>query len=310
MTTTHAEVEKIIRKIAQDNRSGATTLTQLALNSFERLVDLTKPNESLPIVTNKVKKVGTRLLQAKPIMGSIFNLSNSVIMKSGKATSASKLLESIKETTTTFHSQLAKSNQQISKRASALIEDNCCVTTISYSMTVLEALKKAEQEGKDFEVICPESRPIKEGIELAFELNKNGISVTVVADCLAPTLLKETDLVLVGGDALSYGGLVNKAGTYMLAKISQDTKTKVIALLSTQKFMPIEEISKFIPEEDPSELLEDSKSGVKALNRYFDVTPFDLIDQVITEEGILSPVELDAKLGEMVVDETLIELFK
>lgn len=305
MIIDNSEVEKLIKKIAQDNRSGATALTELATKAFDKLAEHTDPKEELSALRETVLQVGTKLLQAKPIMGSIFNLASAIITRSRKAHSSSQLLEIIMETTDNFRSILKASHRKIAQQAASQIENKYRVMTISYSSLVLEALKKAKQEGKEFEVICPESRPIQEGIEFADELTDLGISTTVVVDCLAPTLLGETDLVLIGGDALSYSGLVNKAGTYMLAEISQVTKTKVVALLSTQKFIPINQISKLIGKEDPSEIVENPPSGVNVLNRYFDVTPLNLISQVITEKGRLSSDKLTQRLDEIEIDEKL-----
>ncbi len=305
MPINHPQVQKLIKRIAQDNRSGATSLTQMAADLFKKFTWLADPDAELTALQEKAIQLGVKLVKAKPIMGSIFNLSNTVIGECRQAGSPGDLIESIRNTADQFSLDLSKSTRLIVKRTSSYIPDKSQIMTISYSSTVLEALKKANQEGKTFKVICPESRPIREGVELAATLADLGIPATVVADCLAPTLLKETELILAGGDGLTYQGLVNKAGTYMLAKTSRQTDTPMIALLSTHKFMPVKKISRLIPEEDPSEIMANPPPGVEVINRYFDITPLELVDQVITEEGVFSSQKLAHRLDEMKIDERL-----
>jgi translation initiation factor 2B subunit (eIF-2B alpha/beta/delta family) len=163
--------------------------------------------------------------------------------------------------------------------------------TISKSSTVYESLKRAKRQGKRFSVVCPESRPLNEGVGFARELGKLGVSVTLCADALAPSLVDECDLMLIGGDALASEGLVNKIGTYPLALAARRVGVPFIALISTQKHLGHFD-SRWIAEMDPKELFSEPIENIRVCNRYFDLTPLDLITRIVTERGIYSIQEI------------------
>ena len=61
-----------------------------------------------------------------------------------------------------------------------------------------------------------------------------------------------------------------------------------------------------IEEKDAKEILEDS-GNIKIRNIYFDITPFDFIKGIITEDGIIDQNEVQDKLEEMEVCRALID---
>jgi translation initiation factor 2B subunit (eIF-2B alpha/beta/delta family) len=126
--------------------------------------------------------------------------------------------------------------------------------------------------------------------------------VTLIADALAPSLVGEVDLVMVGGDALSPQGLINKIGTYGIALAAQRFNIKFLALLGTEKFIPF--LVKSIPQMDPAELLPNPQK-INVCNRYFELTPLDLIWGVICENGIIGGKQISKQLPQLQVHEAL-----
>jgi len=169
------------------------------------------------------------------------------------------------------------------------------ILTISHSSIVLQTCETAKREGKAFSVICPESRPLCEGVTLARALSRLRLPVTVCADALAPTLVSECDLVLVGGDALAPEGLVNKIGTYPLALASREAQVPFIVLISSQKFLSHFD-GHWIPKSDPRELRSEPMGNVSVMNRYFDITPLKFISQAVTEDGVYPHKEIEAMI--------------
>lgn len=173
--------------------------------------------------------------------------------------------------------------------------------------TALGVVRSAVEAGRRVAVIADETRPFLQGARLtAWELAKDGIPVTLIADVAAASLLraKEIDLVVVGADRIAANGdVANKIGTYPLALMAREhgVPFHVAAPLSTVDMalahgglIPIEE-------RGPEEVLavfgmSIAPVGVSARNPAFDVTPAALVSSIITEAGVLrAPYESSLK---------------
>ncbi len=166
--------------------------------------------------------------------------------------------------------------------------------------TALGVVRAAVEEGKKISVIADETRPYLQGSRLtAWELQKDGIPVTVIADNMAGSLLArgEVDLVVVGADRIARNGdVANKIGTYPLAVLARrhGVPFYVAAPLSTfdaacpsGDMIPIEERSA-----DEVTHLGGARlapEGVSARNPAFDVTPAAFVTAIVTEAGIVRP---------------------
>jgi methylthioribose-1-phosphate isomerase len=84
----------------------------------------------------------------------------------------------------------------------------------------------AREQGKKFDVIADETRPVLQGARLtAWELMQEGIPVTLITDNTAGALMKrgEIDLAIVGTDrTVKNGDVANKIGTYTVAVLCKE----------------------------------------------------------------------------------------
>lgn len=146
-------------------------------------------------------------------------------------------------------------------------------------------------------VFVGETRPVLQGARLtAWELQRLGIPLTVVADVLAATLLAEgsVDCVVVGADRIAANGdVANKVGTYPLAVVAARHGVPFYVAAPTSTVDPGCPTGADIPvERRPAEEvlafagLPTAPAGVAADNRAFDVTPAALVTAVVTEAGV------------------------
>ncbi len=164
--------------------------------------------------------------------------------------------------------------------------------------TALGVIYAAWETGKQFQVFADETRPLLQGARLtSWELVREKIPVTVIADNMAGWLMKkgEINLVIVGADRIAANGdTANKIGTYSLAALAKchgvpfyvaaPTSTLDLSIKSG-KDIPIEERSgREITHLRGRPIV---PSGVKTFNPAFDVTPHSLIHGFITEKGII-----------------------
>jgi len=181
--------------------------------------------------------------------------------------------------------------------------------------TVTAPMLFARDEGRHFHVYVDETRPVLQGARLTtWELQQEGIPVTLITDSSAGALMKkgEVDLVIVGTDRMARNGdIANKIGTYSLAVLAKEhgipfyvaaPLSSIDISIPSGDMIPIEE-------RDPSEVTSVSgkvvleghtvwgtiriaPEGVGVRNMAFDVTPHRYITAIITERGIFRPSEI------------------
>lgn len=140
------------------------------------------------------------------------------------------------------------------------------VLTHSASATVHEALVHTPP----VLVYCTVSAPLGEGRAFAESLREAGLSVELVEDERAPEVLEGVSLLLLGADTVYRDGTVcNKAGTRRLAESASTHGVRTLVACEVIKLSPVEAV-------DAPELADEWD---------FDLTPPELIDGIVTEEG-------------------------
>jgi methylthioribose-1-phosphate isomerase len=170
--------------------------------------------------------------------------------------------------------------------------------------TALGIIRSAVEAGKHIEVFADETRPFLQGARLtAWELQQDGIPVTLIADSAAASMMSRSriDAVIVGADRVAANGdVANKIGTYGLAVVARRHAipfyvacpvSTIDLTIATGAGIPIEERSseevtgyrgnRWAPE------------GVAVENPVFDVTPAELVTALITEHGVIREPDTD-----------------
>jgi methylthioribose-1-phosphate isomerase len=166
--------------------------------------------------------------------------------------------------------------------------------------TALGVVRAAHEAGKKIQVFADETRPFLQGSRLtAWELHKDRIPVTVIADNMAATVLsqKKIDCVVVGTDRTAANGdVANKIGTYPLAVMARrhGVPFYVAAPLSSIDLDCPDGAAIPIEERSGTELTEFRgkrivPKGVRTFNPAFDITPAELVTAIITERGVAYP---------------------
>jgi methylthioribose-1-phosphate isomerase len=199
-------------------------------------------------------------------------------------------------------------NRALGRHGAALLGDPTAVlthcnagalATAGYG-TALGVVRAAREAGKRITVFADETRPFLQGSRLtAWELRKDRIPVTIIADDMAATVLRSgrVDCVIVGTDRTAANGdVANKIGTYPLAAMARrhGVPFYVAAPLSSIDLncesgdaIPIEERSGRELTEFAGKQI--APKGVATFNPAFDVTPADLVTAIITERGVAYP---------------------
>jgi len=164
--------------------------------------------------------------------------------------------------------------------------------------TALGVFRAAREAGKDVKIYADETRPRLQGALLtAFELFEDGFDVTVICDSMAAFLMsrQKIDAVITGADRIAMNGdAANKIGTYSLAIAAKELKVPFYIAAPTSTIdincpsgmnIPIEErCGNEIRRVSGAQIIPER---IKVWNPAFDVTPWQLIDGIITEAGII-----------------------
>jgi methylthioribose-1-phosphate isomerase len=164
--------------------------------------------------------------------------------------------------------------------------------------TALGVIRAGAVAGRISKVYADETRPWLQGARLtAWELVKEGIGVTLIADSAAALLMQRgaVQWVIVGADRIAANGdTANKIGTYALAVLARAHGVKFMVVAPTSTVDPATASGDGVPIEqrDAGEVLSFAgrrvaAPGAQAENPVFDVTPARLIDALVTERGAL-----------------------
>ncbi len=166
--------------------------------------------------------------------------------------------------------------------------------------TAVGVVFAAKESGKTISVFADETRPLLQGSRLtAWELQNQGIEVTVICDSAAASIMSQgkVDAVITGADRIAANGdVANKIGTYPLAVLANRHGVPFYVAAPGSTFDAATKTGDDIAIElrDPHEVHEfhggrATPEGVGAWNPAFDVTPNDLISAIITEHGVVRP---------------------
>jgi methylthioribose-1-phosphate isomerase len=167
--------------------------------------------------------------------------------------------------------------------------------------TALAVLYAAAEQGKPFAVYVDETRPLLQGARLtAWELRQRGLDVTLICDNMAAQVMKEgrVQLVIVGADRIAANGdTANKIGTYGVALLAKAHGIPFYVAAPSSTFdLSLPDGSAIpIEQRDPAEVThgfgrQTAPEGVRVYNPAFDVTPASLITGIVTERGVIRPV--------------------
>ncbi len=190
---------------------------------------------------------------------------------------------------------LESSRMKFTNYGKRIIKNNQVIFTHCHSSSVIRILKEAKKQGKKFEVINTETRPLYQGRKTAEELSNAGIKVTNIVDSAAGDALtkggkiKKADLMIIGCDAiLSDGSIINKIGSGMFAELAYMHKIPVYAAGNSWKFSSG---NVKIEERNFREIWKNASKRIKIKNPAFEKIDKKYITGIISELGILTPDE-------------------
>jgi len=216
-----------------------------------------------------------------------------------------KILDALEAEAQLIHQQDIAINQTMGKLGAQLIEQGSAVLTHCNAGalatggygTALGVIRSAYASGNITQVYADETRPWLQGSRLtAWELERDNIPVTLLADSAAAYLMQQNKIswVIVGADRVAANGdIANKIGTYSVAVNARHHGIRFMVVAPTSTIDLNTSTGADIPIEQrgSDELLQFSGKRIAAdcdaWNPVFDITPANLIDVLVTENGVV-----------------------
>ena len=266
----------------------------------------------LPTFRSRLDKVTDYLASSRPTAVNLFWALNRMKAKAESlyaTNSVSEIWDTLFAEAKAIHEEDRHICRSIGRFGQELVKDGSTwlthcnaggLATADYG-TALAVFFAASEAGKKIQVYADETRPLLQGARLtAWELMQRGIDVTLICDSMAALVMRQgkIDGVVVGADRIAANGdTANKVGTYGVAVAAKahGIPFYVAAPVSTFDLSLAAGNAIPIEERGADEICDGfgkrtAPEGCKVYNPAFDVTPAELIAGIITERGIISPL--------------------
>jgi len=285
----HATAERIRKLEVQ----GARNIAIAAIEAIEEMAGKTKTKTREEFM-NELVEARDILFASRPTEPLMRNALRWVIssVESSERKKANDLARVVSSCSCEFLRSLEESRECIAEIGAKRILDGMVIFTHCHSSTVTNMLSKAKQNGKKFEVICTETRPVFQGRITAKEMLELGLKTTFIVDSAARPFMKQANIAVVGADAItSEGNVLNKIGTATIALLANEARVPFYVVSELLKFDPATIYGEYeaIEERGGGEVWKDAPPKLKIRNPAFEVTRSNFIHGVICEEGVISP---------------------
>ncbi|MHA1215478.1 MAG: translation initiation factor eIF-2B [Candidatus Hodarchaeales archaeon] len=185
--------------------------------------------------------------------------------------------------------------EKIFKIGAERIQNGSVVFTHCHSSITVGIFLEAARQGKEFDVINTETRPLFQGRKTARRLIENNIRVTHIVDSAMRWAMNKfkPHMIFLGADAITVEGVtLNKIGSRLCALASEEEHVPLYICTSLLKYDQATSIGRLseIEMRNPFEIWgENIPPGIKILNPAFETIDRRNISAYITEAGLIPP---------------------
>jgi ribose 1,5-bisphosphate isomerase len=287
--TVHSTAEKIRKLEVQ----GARNVAIAALKAVQTLAEKSKAKNKTEFL-GELKEAQAVLFASRETEPLMRNAVRYIITQAqdGSTEKVDSLSQIVASNVGLFLQNLEASRERVAEIGAKRIRDGMLIFTHCHSSTVTRMIAKAKADGKNFSVICTETRPALQGRITAREMVELGIQTMFIVDSAARSYMGDVDVVFVGADAItSEGNVVNKIGTGGIAVLAHEARKPFYVVSELLKFDPETLYGGYerIEQRNPAEVWSEPPGGLSVRNPAFDVTPSRYIHGLICEEGVIAP---------------------
>jgi translation initiation factor 2B subunit (eIF-2B alpha/beta/delta family) len=269
-------IDETVEELRNDREHGASWMARRAVEALLEASE--EPAETSDALVDLLIAAGRKLAESRPGVGAIAGATGRILA----AANAHRFLppDELRRLIDEEGQGLLEGRRRAAASIAIQLQDrlkDAIVLTHSASATVREAFLHTAPA----KAICTVSEPVGEGRAFAEELRGEGVNVELVEDADAPAAIDEAAMFLIGADTVFRDGtLNNKIGTTAIAEAAAARGRPTIVACEIVKLAPIDAAS--APEPNEAE---------RAL---FELTPPELISEIVTEEGCVTSDDVGA----------------
>ena len=264
------ELVKAVEEVRKERVKGASW-------AMRRLAEaVISDAESGRITCNDAQRVGSSIINANRVMGSLWNLASFI----AKGCSSGKTIEWGARMLLWYSSHC---RELMAANLAGVLDPGSTVFTLSYSSAV-ELVLSLNQD-RIPRVYVSMSYPGGEGIEFAKSLRRMGFNVILLHDSDMYRGIRESKIVLIGADSVSLQEecVFNKLGSLQASIIARFVNRRAAVVFESYKIHP-----ELRCDGGGLEVREERISGWGSVfYSLFDQVPFKLLDVGLTEAGII-----------------------
>jgi ribose 1,5-bisphosphate isomerase len=265
-------LEEYVEELRSDRTHGGSWMARRAVEALAELAS--ESAESSAELIERLAAAGRELAASRPGMGAVAGAVGRLLATAHAQAQLppDELSRLVHEEARGLLATRDRAARAIAIQLRPLLTD-ALVLTHSASATVHEALVHSPPAL----VVCTVSAPFEEGRAFSESLRDAGLDVELVDDEQAPEALAGSSLLLLGADTVFLDGAVcNKVGTRRLADAADEHGVRTVVACEVIKLAPVES----------------SEAELDAEEVHFDLTPGELIDAIVTEEGTIRSDEV------------------
>lgn len=278
-------IDETVEEIQEMQTHSSSVVAVRATQALEELVE--REFATVEEYVRSLERNGSVLRRANPSHASLQNAVREVVddVTDADPESVDDAKRLTEEKIDAVVTRVEAGKDRAAENAVAHLEDGATLLTHDYSSTVLEAIERAVEAGKTFDVYVTEARPRYIGRKTTRALaGLEGVETTLITDSAHGIYLEDCDRVVVGMDCIVDETLYNRVGTFPIAATAAQLDVPVTVLGSASKI--VSEGFVFENEFRPgSEVMPEPAEGFVVENPSYDATPVELLESVITDEG-------------------------
>lgn len=265
-----------VDELSRDRDHGASWMARRTVEALLAVAE--GPVESCETLLDRLADAARQLAESRPGVGAIAGAAGRVLAAADgwRHLDPDELRRLITEEGNAILDGRVRAAASIAIQLNERLTD-AVVATHSASATVREALLHTPPK----HVYCTVSEPIGEGRPFADDLRSEGLDVELVEDREAPAAVADASLFLIGADTIYRDGtLCNKIGTTVLAEAAARADVPTVVACEVVKLAPVG--------------VAQAPALSEAERELFELTPPELIGEVVTEEGVYLTEDISA----------------
>ncbi|WP_134670000.1 translation initiation factor eIF-2B [Halorussus marinus] len=278
-------IDETVEEIREMQTHSSSVVAVKAARALEELCD--REFASAEEFERALERNSSALRRANPSHASLVTTQRAIVSMVGDgAESVDAAKRRLRDAIEDVVEQVETAKRRAAGNAVEYVEDGMTILTHDYSSTVLESIERAVADGAYLDVYVTEARPRYLGRKTARVLGEyDRVDTHLVVDGACGHYLPECDRVFLGMDCIVDDTLYNRIGTFPLVATAAEVDVPVTVVGSSAKLVG----EGFRFENDfrsPSEVLLEPAEGFDVENPAYDATPTDLLDSVVTDEGV------------------------